>query len=585
MKLSKPNIIVILTDDQGYGDLGCHGNPILKTPNIDSLHDESFCFTDFHVGPTCAPTRSGLITGRYANSAGVWHTVGGRSLLRRGLPTIGEIFSRGGWRTGLFGKWHLGDAYPYRPQDRGFQEVASHGGGGLTQVPDWWGNDYFDDTYMVNGKPVAFQGYCTDVWFRLALDFISRHRDEPFLCFLTPNAPHSPYNVEPQWSDPYRGLVPTEDRANFYGMIANIDWNIGQLRMHLVTLGLTENTILVFMTDNGSSCTDPGAHTAGLQGFKNSPYDGGHRVPFFLHIPGTPGRDIPVLTAHVDFMPTMCQLAGVQDELWKAVSVDGQSLVPLVTNDPEPWPQRIMVTDSQRLPQPVKWRQSSVMSDRWRLVNGSELYDSQHDRGQEHNIAQNHPQVVVQLRRAYEKWWDKVSAQYTEEIPMVIGSPDCPVAELTAHDWRPFDYTPSDDPNQQEDNGYLVFHQGQVRKGLGTRGYFEVEVCKAGTYRFRLRRWPKECGGSLGGTNAELSRWRKDIIAEKYHPLYEGASALAITHAHVRFGDQLSTTIADPRSPFAELILYLSSGTGHLEAWFTGPDFYRGAYYVEIDQI
>ena len=162
---SNPNIVIVITDDQGYGDLGCHGNPILKTPNLDSLYAQSVRLTDYHVSPTCSPTRSSLQSGRWANRTGVWHTTAGRSLIREGEPTLGELFSSAGYATGMFGKWHLGDNYPFRPEDRGYQEVLRHGGGGIGQTPDYWDNAYFNDTYFLNGKPTKFSGYCTDVFF------------------------------------------------------------------------------------------------------------------------------------------------------------------------------------------------------------------------------------------------------------------------------------------------------------------------------------------------------------------------------------------------------------------------------------
>jgi arylsulfatase A-like enzyme len=200
-----PNVVLVVTDDQGYGDLGCHGNPILRTPNLDALYRQSVRLTDFHVGPTCAPTRASLMTGRYCNRTGVWHTIMGRSLLRRDEVTMADVFAAGGYRTGIFGKWHLGDNYPFRPQDRGFHEVLVHGGGGVGQTPDTWGNDYFDDTYLHNGTPEKFSGYCTDVWFDGAMRFIEANRDRPFFAYLATNAPHSPYNVSERYSRPLQG--------------------------------------------------------------------------------------------------------------------------------------------------------------------------------------------------------------------------------------------------------------------------------------------------------------------------------------------------------------------------------------------
>ena len=288
----RPNIVLVMTDDQGYGDLGCTGNPMLRTPNLDAFHDDSLRLRDYHVGPTCAPTRAGLLTGRYANSTGVWHTVGGRSLLRQDERTLADALRAAGWRTGLFGKWHLGDVSPYTPLERGFDEAIVHGAGGISQTNDHWGNDYFDDVYRDNGELRQHTGYCTDVWFREALAFIERQGDAPFFCMITPNAPHLPWNVDPEYSAPYLGQT-TAARARFFGMIANIDENFGLLRARLAQLGLEDDTILIFATDNGSAggvSVDEAGHVlegynAGMRGMKVWQYEGGHRVPLFLRWP------------------------------------------------------------------------------------------------------------------------------------------------------------------------------------------------------------------------------------------------------------------------------------------------------------
>ena len=239
----QPNVILIMTDDQGYGDLACHGNPWIQTPELDKLYAESVRFTDFHVGTTCAPTRSGLLTGRNCNEVGVWHTIIGRNFLREGERTIADILGENGYTTGIFGKWHLGDNYPYLPENRGFDVSLIHGGGGVGQTPDYWNNDYFDDTYFRNGKPEKFEGYCTDIWFAEALRFIESKKNEPFFCYLTPNAPHGPFHVPQRYIDMYSDN-PDVVNPNFYGMITNIDKNIGLLRSKLRELGIEENTIL-----------------------------------------------------------------------------------------------------------------------------------------------------------------------------------------------------------------------------------------------------------------------------------------------------------------------------------------------------
>jgi len=338
----RPNVVLVMTDDQGYGDLGCHGNDVIVTPNLDKLHARSVRLTDFHVDPTCSPTRSALLTGHYSTRTGVWHTIMGRSLLGKHETTVADIFifSTNGYRTAIFGKWHLGDNYPFRPQDRGFQEVLIHGGGGVGQGPDYWGNDYFDDTYFHNGKEKKFEGYCTDVWFDGALNFIEANKSQPFFCYIPTNAPHGPYNVADKYSKPYRDKGVKGNQANFYGMVANIDENMGRLMRRLKELDLEDNTILIFMTDNGTS----GGHAGGMRGKKGSEYEGGHRVPFFVRWPAGgldgPG-DIGWLSAHVDVLPTLIELCGLKKP--RGLAFDGTSLARLLKDKTSKWPDRTLI--------------------------------------------------------------------------------------------------------------------------------------------------------------------------------------------------------------------------------------------------
>jgi len=315
----RPNVILILTDDQGYGDLSCTGNPVLKTPHLDRLYTESVRLTDYHVDPMCAPTRAALMTGRYAARTGVWSTLRGRYYLRRGEVTIADVFSSSGYRTGIFGKWHLGDNYPYHPYNRGFQESLSFGGGVVGEIPDYWDNDNFTATYDRNGEYEQHSCYCTDVWFNEARQFMMADEDLPFFCYISTNAPHGPFNVHEKYSAPYLEQEISENRARFYGMIANIDENIGQLRQDLVDNELVENTILIFMGDNGTAAgtglTKDGLPTdgfnAGMRGKKTWVYDGGHRNACFVHWPKghlAGGRDVEKVTAHVDVLPTLVDL-------------------------------------------------------------------------------------------------------------------------------------------------------------------------------------------------------------------------------------------------------------------------------------
>jgi arylsulfatase A-like enzyme len=577
MAEQRPNVVFVLTDDQGYGEMGCHGNDVIQTPHMDRLHAESLRLTDYHVGPTCAPTRAGLLTGHFHNSTGVWHTIGGRSLLRRDEWSLADAFREHGYTTGIFGKWHLGDNDPYRPQDRGFQTVVTHGGGGVGQTPDYWGNNYRDDVYSVDGAWTPFEGYCTDIWFREALAFIERHRDRPFFCYLSTNAPHSPYIVDNSYSDPYVEQVETQDRANFYGMITNIDANLGLLREKLDAWGLSDNTILIFMTDNGTSggaATDDdqfvvSGYNAGMRGIKGSEYEGGHRVPLFIHWPAgglSSGRDLPVLTANVDMMPTLLAMCGIDPG---EHTFDGRNLLPLILDEGVPWPDRVLVTDSQRVAYPIKWRKSSTMTQRWRLINGQELYDVQKDPEQRQDVAAAHPDVVERLQAGYERWWDKVSQQFDGTIPIVLGGEIGEPVRLTTHDWR-------------NDPVACAWNQSLIRQGMRCNGYWEVNVAEPGRYRFELRRWPREEDrGLIQGIPGPLKPFRAEIKDG-----WGGGRALSFSEARLTIaGQEMQQPVSrddvyvafelDLQAGEAELQTYLLDETG--QAW--------GAYYVYVERV
>lgn len=494
----KPNVVLILTDDQGYGDLGCHGNPFIKTPNLDKLHAQSISFTNFHVATTCAPTRAGLLTGKNCNKVGVWHTIIGRELLRKEEVTMADIFKNAGYITGIFGKWHLGDNYPFRPQDRGFNEVLVLGGGGVTQTPDYWGNDYFDDTYFHNGQPQKYSGYCTDVWFTEASKFITKNKSKPFFCYIATNAPHSPFHVGDKYSDPYKNNRAIAN-ANFYGMITELDEQVGLLIDKLKKEGLYENTILIFMTDNGtaggvkfdSKGEIASGYNAGMRGIKGTPYDGGHRVPFFLHWPKAgynKGKNIITLTSYTDVLPTLIDLCKISYS--NPVAFDGRSLLPLLKGDDKNWPDRILVADVQRDEFLVKWKQSSVMTKQWRLVNRTELYDMQKDQGQKNNVAVKFPNIVKTLEQAYEKWWLNVSAPAKEYSRVIVGSDYQKLTCLTAHDLH-----------AQKD--YPAWNQEMVRAGNKVNGFWALEAAQVGTYEIQLRRYPVESELALAANAAK----------------------------------------------------------------------------------
>jgi len=309
-----PNVVLILTDDQGYGDLSCHGNPVLKTPYLDKLHDESVRLVDFHVAPMCTPTRSELLTGTAALRNGACCACSGRTFTRRGLPTMPEIFARSGYRTAIFGKWHLGDNYPHRPEDRGFQRTVYHLGWGITSTPDYFNNDYFDDFFRTDGALKHFPGYCTDVWFNQAMQWIEERRKagEPFFVYLSTNAPHGPFFAPEEYKEPYKHL--DRDTAGFFAMVANIDHNVARLDEMLEATGLRENTLLIFMTDNGGTGGIK-VYNAGMRGAKASLYEGGHRVPCFIRWPRgglrAPG-DVGAMVHVTDLLPTLVDLCGLK---------------------------------------------------------------------------------------------------------------------------------------------------------------------------------------------------------------------------------------------------------------------------------
>ena len=480
----RPNVILIITDDQGYGDFSCHGNPVLKTPHLDRLYSQSVRLTNFHVDPTCAPTRSSLLTGRYSSRTGVWHTIMGRSLLRKDETTLADIFSYHGYQTGIFGKWHLGDNFPYRPQDRGFKESVVIGGGAIGNTPDYWGNDYFDDTYTHNSRLEKYKGYCTDVFFDEALKFIRKNRHHPFFCYLSTNTPHYPHNVSEKYSQPYQGKVP-DIRATFYGMISNIDENMGVLIKELKSLRLEENTILVFLTDNGTSFGvdldrqgfPVDGFNAGMRGKKGSIYEGGHRVPCFIRWPGSGiegGRDIRQLSAHIDILPTLLDLCEIS--MPSSIQIDGNSLKPLLEGKESPWMNRVLLVHNQRVDLPIKGRRYNVMTDQWRLLNGTELYDIQKDPGQRQNIASRYPDKVHELKRFYEVWWDDISKRFDEYTYILLGRNKNNPVKLASHDLH----------------GQVGWDQVHVRRNSPCHGYWAVEFARDGLYEVSVRRWPRE---------------------------------------------------------------------------------------------
>ncbi len=575
----RPNVVIILTDDQGYGDLSGHGNPVLKTPHMDALRDEGVRLTDFHVDSYCSPTRAALMTGRYAHRVGVWRTVIGRNLLRDDELTMAEVFRHNGYRTGHFGKWHLGGNYPYRPIDRGFDEWVGHGDGGTGCATDHWGNDRVGDTCIRNGRKERMEGFEADVFFDEAMRFIRAAKDRPFFVYLATYNPHGPWSLpEKSWADPYRDKVPL-GTACFFASIARVDENLGRLRKFLTDEGLGDNTILMFLTDNGTS---GGARVfnAGMRGQKGSQYDGGHRVPCFIHWPAaglSKPIDVDRLTAHIDVLPTLIDLCGLA--LPRQVAFDGVSLKPLLYNPQGPWPDRTLVlgtpinkTDSPAPPQP--WERSAVMTDRWRLVNRDELYDMASDPGQKNNVADEHPEVTRRLLAAYERYWAGVSQRDAGwQGRPVLGSPRQEETCLCSETWSPT-------------QGGCPWSQGSVAAGTASLGFWPVRISQAGTYRIELRRWPREVEAPMSGVPSAVKAIDAYLNDKPVQgTLYPAAPrALPVAKARLKIGQTVQEAEVAPEDAGKVFTVALESGPVDIETWLLDEDGNPlcGAYFVYV---
>jgi arylsulfatase len=473
---SRPNVIVVLSDDQGYGDFSCTGNPVLKTPHLDRLHDQGVRLTDFHVAPMCTPTRGQLMTGVDALRNGASSVCAGRSYIRRGIPTMAEIFRSGGYQTGHFGKWHLGDSYPNLPQQRGFGETVYFLGWGITAIADVWKNDCFDGQFRHNGVLAEYPGYCTDVWFDLAKDFIRQQKQaqQPFFVYLPTNAAHGPHWVPDKYKEPYQGRGP----ANFFAMLANLDENMGKLDEFLRQSDLYDNTIVIFLNDNGGTAGVK-LFNAGMRGHKTEYYDGGHRAACFIRWPAGPlrkGADVGAVTQVQDLLPTLIDLCDLPTP--KSAKFDGTNLAPVLKDKNAKLADRMLVVQYGQ--EPVK-DAAAVLWDQWRLVHGNELYDIQADPGQKHDVADDQPQVARQMREHYDSWWAEIEPLVNDFSPVSIGAAQENPVRLTSADWA----------NVYCDNMH------DLRKGKPTNAPWHVLVEQDGQYEIGLRRWPVEADAPI----------------------------------------------------------------------------------------
>jgi arylsulfatase len=542
---NKPNVILIMTDDQGYGDFSCHGNPVLKTPNLDRLHSQSVRLTDFHVAPMCTPTRSQLISGLDALRNKARHVCGGLDMLRQDVPTMADIFKAAGYRTGIFGKWHLGDNYPYLPQNRGFDEALYHKSWGITSAGAYWGNDYFDDTFYHNGKLKKYDGYCNDVWFQEASKWIKARakNKEPFFCYLPTNTPHAPLLVPDKYAEPYKEHG---NRAKFLGMIANIDQTMGSLMQILDQIGIAEDTILIFMTDNGGA-GGVKIFNAGMRGRKRSAYEGGHRAACFIRWPKgglKHGSDIDELATCQDLLPTLIDLCRLKAP--PEARFDGVSLASLLRGTAQKLADRMIVV--QYSIDISKWK-STVMWKKWRLVNGAELYNITTDPGQQQNVADNHPEIVNAMRDHYERWYAEVEPIANEPCYIHIGSEHEDPVDLTCAQW------------------YMVYADNFGHLDGGNNSHWNVLVERDGDYEFTLSRYPLEADAAMDAP----------MILRRYK-----MPALPVASARLKIDqfDQAIPVVSGQKSVVFKVPL--KAGRTRLQTWLydSQGNELAGAYYV-----
>ena len=597
------NVIVIMPDDMSFNDLTFYNGHGPRTPALDQLGRQSLRFTDFHVSPTCSPTRAALLTGRYNNATGVWHTILGRSQLHHEEVTIADVFRTNGYSTAMFSKWHLGSNYPFRPKDRGFEHVVWHRGGGVGQQHDHWGNsNLMPSTYFIDDRPTPLTdesdgivgAYSTNFFFSRAVEYVSRcsAAGKPFFIYMSTTVAHGPQDM------------PTDARPGIdarTAAIENLDKNVGRLLAHLDQLKIADDTIVVFFTDNGG----PNSFSGG----KGSSLEGGHRVPCFVRwkngdLGGSEKstREMDQLVAHIDLLPTLMDVLDLKDlpQRREAVPLHGKSIKSLLDTDPAnddlSLRERVVVIDNQRVPDLEKYKEYSVMKDqfnadgtiahKWRWVTvkppkkkrkgkdakrsssvpfhkGPKLFDVLEDPRQLQDLSdeRQHAGIKTLLAGAYESWWELSSVRAAHYTRVILGSKAELETCLYGHDWH------NSSPWRQE----------SVAAGKNSNGFWAVNISKAGTYRFDLRRWPQEIAHETTLTSALKN------------PLPRGESkAMPIASARIKIWNDNGvladeSTKADPEADGVTIELeHLRVGPCFIQTWFydaLGKEL-SGAYYA-----
>ncbi|MCL5129592.1 sulfatase-like hydrolase/transferase [Algibacter sp. L4_22] len=557
----RPNVIFVMPDDISHNSFSYYKANGPQTPNIDKLAKESVRLTDFNVSPSCSPTRAALLTGRPSDVVGVWHTINGRNMMRADEITMADIFKQNGYATGLFFKWHLGDNYPFRPKDRGFEYVAWVKGGGTGQQPDYWGNTNNHANIWVNDTLVEMTdeddgikgAFTTNFFFNRSMEFMEENikKKKPFFAYIPLGTAHAPHVMPPDARNGAGAKTAT---------IENIDKNMGRLIKFLDDKGIADNTILIFTTDNGGGTY--------LRGGKGSNYDGGTKVPCFVRwadggLGGDgKGREIQPLTAHIDWLPTFMDILDFNDvsDRPEKLKIRGKSFKPFLdldpSNDPIEYKNRAVTINDMWTEFPEKYKKLSVKKDiwkgnmithKWRLIRNSseadwELYDVLVDEKQEVDLINNSENngIIIELKEEYEKWWQLVEERSSEYTRIVIGNAAEPETDLHAMDFH----------------GTVIWEQDAVKKGAKGSGFIAIELEKTGDYNFDLRRWPKEIEKETTLTSAGSGK------------------ALAIASARIKIwdGDTIYVDETKKANPNADGVKFtlknLPKGPAFVQTWF-----------------
>ncbi len=576
---TQPNVIIVITDDQGYGDVGANGHPFLRTPNMDQLIKESVYFTDFHVAPVCTPTRSQLLTGVDAMKNGATMPALGRSMLRRDIPTLANYFGDAGYKTILSGKWHLGDSYPYRPEDRGFQELLSFRAWGPPSMACHWDNSYANEdidvdsytnpTLLVNGNYKKHEGYVTDIIFDHAMEQmrVCKAKKEPFFLYLATPTPHRP-NFAPEKNSRFYSEMAEKGYEKqidvpYYGMIENLDDNMGRLEAFLAEQELKDNTIVIFLSDNGTQSTlAMNLYNAGMSGKKGAVHEGGHRVPMTLRWKKgnlKRGSKIDELTQVQDLCPTLLNLCGITPK--NLYPQDGKDLTPLLKGKAWPHANRTLVIDLGG------GRNHCVLKGPWRLVNDS-LYNLDHDLQQNTDVSKQHPEIKEQLSEYYRQWRKVAMAEFKKKRYIDLGHPLALTTMLNSCDWA----------GKGVDNPKHLISKREF-------GLWHVDVIKSGTYRFELSRWPFESGKAL----TEAVYTREPIHDHLNVKNWAEAGKIPIASATLSVwknrNERLEKTVkAQPQDTHVTFDMQLPKGPQRVSAVFhdANDKDLCGAYFVRV---